>query len=136
MEKVLADTNIILDLLAKREPFYDPAANLFSRADRGELIICVSALSFANVNYLLSRQFTASLARGILLKFRTLVEVLSINDRIVDLALSCDFRDFEDGIQYFTAIENAIPTIITRNLKDFKHAAIPVMTAEQFLNAV
>jgi predicted nucleic acid-binding protein len=135
MEKIFVDTDIILDLLSKRVPFYIPSAMLFSLADKGHIKLFVSSLSFANLNYVLSRQYNASQARKLLLKFKTLVTVLAVNDKIIDLALSSDFKDFEDGIQYFTAIENNLKTFLTRNLKDFKVAQIPVMTAEQFLGA-
>jgi predicted nucleic acid-binding protein len=135
MEKIFVDTDIILDLLSKRVPFYMPSAMLFSLADKGHIKLFVSSLSFANLNYVLSRQYNASQARKLLLKFKTLVTVLAVNDKIIDLALSSDFKDFEDGIQYFIAIENNLKTFLTRNLKDFKVAQIPVMTAEQFLGA-
>jgi predicted nucleic acid-binding protein len=135
MEKVFVDTDIILDLLSEREPFYIHSATLFSRADKGEIKLFVSSLSFANLNYMLSRQYSTDQAKKKLLKFKTLVTVLAVNDKIIDLALSSDFRDFEDGIQYFTSIENNIKIILTRNLRDFKASEIPVMTAEQFLSA-
>jgi predicted nucleic acid-binding protein len=135
MEKVFVDTDIILDLLSEREPFYAHSATLFSRADKGEIKLFVSSLSFANLNYMLSRQYNADQARKKLLKFKTLVTVLAVNDKIIDLALSSDFKDFEDGIQYFTSIENNVKIILTRNLKDFKTSEIPVMTAEEFLSA-
>ncbi len=133
MEKVFVDTDIILDLLSNRDPFYFASANLFSAADRNEIKIYVSSLCFANLNYILSKQFSTDQAKRKLLKFKTLVTVLSVTDKVVDLALSSDFKDFEDGIQYFTAIENNIKILLTRNLKDYKSAEIPVMTAEQFL---
>jgi predicted nucleic acid-binding protein len=136
MEKVFVDTDIMLDLLSARKPFYLHSATLFSRADKGEIRLFVSSLSFANLHYMLSRQYNADQARKKLLKFKTLVTVLSVNDKIIDLALSSDFKDFEDGIQYFTAIENGIKIILTRNLRDFKTSEIPVMTAEQFLSAL
>jgi predicted nucleic acid-binding protein len=132
MEKVFVDTDIIFDLLSKRDPFYEFSATLFSAADQGKIKIYVSSLSFANLNYILSRQYSADQARKKLLKFKTLVSVLSVTDKIVELALSSDFKDFEDGIQYFTAIENNLKVILTRNLKDYKTAEITVMTAEQF----
>jgi predicted nucleic acid-binding protein len=134
MEKVFVDTDIILDLLSERDPFYVHSATLFSKADKGEIKLFVSLLSFANLNYMLSRQYNADQARKKLLKFKTLVTVLAVNDKIIDLALSSDFRDFEDGIQYFTSIENSVKMILTRNLRDFKTSEIPVMTAEQFLS--
>ncbi len=63
--------------------------------------------------------------------------MLSLNDKIVDLALNDDdFGDFEDGLQYYTAIENNQDIIITRDLKDFKEAKIPVMTAEEYLLSI
>ena len=133
MERVFVDTDILFDLLSNREPFYEPAAYLFSNADRNKLKICVSSLSFSNLNYILSKQYTPDQARKKLLKFKTLVTVLAVSEKIVELALSSNFKDFEDGLQYFTAIENNIKILLTRNLKDYKTADITVMTAEQFL---
>jgi predicted nucleic acid-binding protein len=133
MEKVFVDTDIILDLLSLREPFYIHAANLFSKADLNEIEIFVSSLAFANLNYILSKQYSAAQSRKKLIKFKTLVTVLPVNDKTLDLALSSDFKDFEDGIQYYTAIEKGLKILLTRNLKDFKAAEISVMTVEQYL---
>ena len=133
MEKVFVDTDIVLDLLGNREPFYSHSAQLFSEADKGKIRIHVSSLTFSNLNYILSRQYSVDQARKKLLKFKTLVTVLSVTDKVVELTLSSDFKDFEDGLQYFTAIENNLKTLLTRNLKDYKTADITVMTAEQFL---
>jgi predicted nucleic acid-binding protein len=135
MEKVFVDTDIILDLLGNREPFYVHSANLFSTGDRNEIAIFVSSLTFANLNYILSKQFSTEQARKTLLKFKTLVTVLAVTDKVIELALSSGFKDFEDAIQYFTATENNIKTLLTRNLKDYKSAEIPIMTAEQFLRS-
>jgi predicted nucleic acid-binding protein len=133
MVKVFVDTDIVLDLLSNREPFYFHSAHLFSEADKGRISIHVSSLSFSNLNYILTRHFSATQARKKLQKFKTLVTVLSVTDKAVELALSSDFKDFEDGLQYFTAVENGLSILLTRNLKDFKSAEITVMTAEQFL---
>lgn len=135
MEKVFVDTDIILDLLSNREPFYIHSARLFSAADRNEIKIYVSSLSFANLNYILSKQFSTSEAKQKLFHFKTLVTVLAVTDKIIELALSSDFKDFEDSIQYFTATEGNIKILLTRNLKDYKTADISVMTAEQFLKS-
>lgn len=59
--------------------------------------------------------------------------MLPVDDKVIELALQSEFRDFEDAIQYYCAIENGIEVLITRNLKDFRSATIPVMTAEEFL---
>lgn len=133
MEKVFVDTDIALDLLSERNPHYLPAAELFSLADRKKIRIYVSPITFANLNYLLTRQYSSLKARKELLKFKTLVTVLANDDKTIELALASDFKDFEDGIQYFTAIENDMKILLTRNLKDYKAADIPVMTAEQYL---
>lgn len=133
MEKVFVDTDVIMDLLTNREPFHLPAAKLFSKADKSKIKVYVSALSFSNLSYILSRQLSPDTARKKLLSFKTLVTVLPVNEKIVELALSSDFRDFEDGLQYYTAVENSIPIILTRNLRDFKTSEIPVLTPEQYL---
>ena len=134
MSRLLIDTNIVIDLLSKREKFYDEAADLFSRADKKELELTMSSLTFANTNYILTKLKSAKEAREILRKFKVLVELLSLDDKITELALSDgNFPDFEDGLQYYSAIENQIDVIITRNKKDFKNSKIPVLTAKEFL---
>lgn len=134
MSRLLIDTNIVIDLLSKRDKFYDDAASLFSRADKKELELTISSLTFANTNYILTKLKSSKEARKILRKFKVLVELLSLDDKITELALSDDnFPDFEDGLQYYSAIENQIDIIITRNKKDFKNSKIPVLTAKEFL---
>jgi predicted nucleic acid-binding protein len=61
------------------------------------------------------------------------VRVLAVDDKIIDLALSSKFADFEDAIQYFTAIENGISNLLTRNIKDYAQSRIAVLTAETYL---
>ncbi|SFB75866.1 Predicted nucleic acid-binding protein, contains PIN domain [Zunongwangia mangrovi] len=134
MTKILIDTNIVIDLLSKRKDFYDDAATLFSQADKKQLNLTISALTFANTNYILTKLKSAKEAREILRKFKVLVELLSLDDKITELALSDEtFPDFEDGLQYYSAIENDIDIIITRNKKDFKNSKLPVLTAKEFL---
>ena len=134
MSRLLIDTNIVIDLLANRKDFYIEAATLFSLADKNVLTLTVSSLTFANTNYILSKLKSEKEARIILRKFKVLVETLSLDDKITELALSDDkFPDFEDGLQYYSAIENRIDIIVTRNKKDFKNSKIPVMTAKEYL---
>ncbi len=134
MSRILIDTNIVIDLLSKRKEFYEEAADLFSRADKKELELTISSLTFANTNYILTKLKSAKEAREILRKFKVLAEILSLDDKITQLALSDnDFPDFEDGLQYYSAMENQIDIIITRNKKDFKNSKIPILTAKEFL---
>ena len=134
MENLLIDTNIIIDLLAKRKDFYQEAQELFTLADENEVNLYISSLSFANTHYMLSKELNADEARKVLIKFKLLVKILPLDDRILELVLSSDFKDFEDGIQYYTALENKLGIIITRNKKDFKTAKLPVLTAKEYLN--
>ena len=133
-KKVFVDTDIIYDLLAKRNPFYLSAARLFTLADEGKVQIFISVLSLANIHYLISKQQSADEANQILRKFKVLVHVTPLNEKIIDLALNSEFEDFEDAIQYFSALQNDIEVLLTRNLKDYKKAQITVLTAQDFIN--
>lgn len=134
MDKILVDTNIVLDLFAERKKFLIEAQELFTLSDRKEIKLYVSSLTFANTYYILSQQMKINNVRKILRKFKVLVEVLPMDEKIIELSLDSDFKDFEDAIQYYTAIENDVKMIITRNLKDFKTAKIPVFTAKAYMN--
>jgi predicted nucleic acid-binding protein len=136
MKNIFLDTNIVLDLLAHRMPFYTEAAKLFSLADKKRIKLSISALCLADSNYILSKQHPEMEVRKVLRKFKVLVNVLPLDDKISELALNSDFRDFEDAIQYFTAIENDQDLIITRNQPDFKESKIPVMTAGEFIKSL
>jgi len=136
MKKILLDTNIILDLLARRDPFYSEAAELFSLGDKNLIRLSLSSLSLANTHYVLSKYKPEQEVRGILRKFKVLVQILSFDDKITDLALSSDFKDFEDAIQYYTAIENDQEIIVSRNLTGFRNSNLPVMTAREFIESM
>jgi predicted nucleic acid-binding protein len=136
VEKVFVDSDIVLDLLSARQPHYKFAAELFSLADQNSIKVYISSLTFANVNYILSKQLSPGQARKMLLTFKTIVNVLAVNDKIIELALLSNFQDFEDAIQYNTAIENTITTLLTQNLKDYKKAEITILTAQQYLKAI
>jgi predicted nucleic acid-binding protein len=137
MKNLLLDTNIVIDLLACREPFYAEAALLFSLADRQKIKLYVSALTFANTSYLLFKQKGSEESKLILRKLRLLVNVLKLDEKVIDLALNDEgFIDFEDALQYFSAVEYGLDGIITRNLKDFQKSSLPVMTAGQYLQVL
>jgi predicted nucleic acid-binding protein len=136
MKNLFLDTNIVLDLLAHRMPFYTESAKLFSLADKKRIKLSISALCLADSNYILSKQLPEMEVRKVLRKFKVLVNVLPLDDKISELALNSDFRDFEDAIQYFTAIENDQDLIITRNQADFKESKIPIMTAGEFIKSI
>jgi predicted nucleic acid-binding protein len=133
MTKVFVDTDVCLDLLSGRKPFNKAAEILFSLADSGKIKIYVSSLSFANIDYVLRSQYLTAHSRQIIGQFKTIVNVLPVDSKTIDLAVASDFNDFEDAIQYCCAIENNLTTIVTRNIKDFKKATIKVLTPETFI---
>ncbi len=136
MRKVFVDTNIILDFLIGRAEFIEEANQLFSLADQGHLNLFVSSLSLVNTNYVLEKAPNTLNVRKILGKFKVLVHVLPLEEKYIDLAISSDFKDFEDAIQYFSAIEHEMDIILTRNKKDFKLSTLPVLTAKEFLQTL
>lgn len=133
---VFVDTDIVLDLLTKREPFYPHAARLFSSVERQKLKACVSSLIFANLFYILRKETSAPKAIEILKKLRRLVTVLPVDDNIIAQSLDSGFTDFEDAIQYHTALSKGITYLLTRNVKDYRKPVITVCTAEDFLSRI
>ena len=137
MKRIFVDTNIVIDLLSRREPFFEEAAVIFSLADKKQVELSVSSLTIANTGYTLLRQMDSNKAKSVLRKLRLILKILPLDDKIIGLALNDEtFSDFEDGLQYFTAIEDEQEIIITRNLKDFKNSKLPTMTAKQFIEMI
>ena len=133
MIKAFIDSDVILDLLAKREPHYIHAAKLFTLIDRREIRAYTSPLVFANLHYLLKKLTSNSSALKSLRKLKTFVDILQIDERIIEQSLNSEFSDFEDAIQYFTAVNNGISLILTRNKTDYKKSKITISTPEEFL---
>lgn len=134
MKNIFSDSDIIMDLLAKREPFYIHSASLFSLIDSGKLHGFVSSLIFSNLFYILRKFNTRKQTVDILTKLRIMVSILTVDEKIIELALLSNFNDFEDAIQYYTAKSNKIDYIVTRNLKEYKTSDIKALTADQLLN--
>ena len=88
---------------------------------------------FANVFYILRKIIGNEPAKELLRKLRIIVNVIPVTEKAVDLALNSKFSDFEDGLLYFTARENNVPVILTRNAKDFKEKDLVIQTPEQYL---
>ncbi len=136
MIKLFIDSDIILDMLAEREPHYIHAARLFTLINQNKIIAYTSPLIFANLHYLLKKQTTNIAALKSLRKLKTFVKILSIDERVIEQSLNSEFNDFEDAIQYYTAVNNGISLIVTRNKMDYKRSQIDVMTAEEFLKSL
>ena len=133
MNKVFVDTDVILDLLAERVSFFHFSAVLFTFAEMKKLELYTSPLVLANTFYILRKQLGNNEARNALRKLRILLHVVDSSESIIDKALNSDFADFEDAIQYYTALAHEITVILTRNLRDYKNASVIVQTPEAFL---
>ncbi len=132
--KVFIDSDIILDVLAKREPFYKPAALLFSLVEKGKIDGYTSPIVFSNVHYVLRKRVSKKTTINSLRYLKSLIQILPLDKRAIELALDSEFSDFEDAIQYFCAEQNSINYIITRNKIDYKKANINILTAKEFLS--
>jgi predicted nucleic acid-binding protein len=135
MIKLFVDSDIILDLLAQREPHFIHAARLFTLIDQNKVAAYTSPLIFANLHYLLKKQSSNISALKNLRKLKTLINILTIDEKVIEQSLNSEFNDFEDAIQYFTAINNGISLIITRNKIDYKRSKIDILSAEEFLKS-
>lgn len=134
MRRLLVDTNIVLDLLGRRMPYFSEAEKLFNMAEKKQVLLFVSSLSIVNIHYVLKNFKNEDETRTIIRNLKLIVDELPVNKRITDLALNSDFRDFEDAIQYYTALDGQLEIIITRNVNDFKKSTLPVKTAGEFIN--
>lgn len=132
---VFLDSDVILDLLCKREPFYTFAAEIFTLGDLGKINLVTTSLVYANVFYILRKVLGIEKGKELLRKLRIIVGVIPVNEKTVDLALNSSFSDFEDGLQYFTARENNIYTLITRNIKDYTGKEILIQTPEEYIRS-
>lgn len=134
--RLFLDTNIMLDLLGERIPFYDSIAKIATLADKGQISMVVSALSYATVSHFLAKYENFGKARDKLRKFKIISEICDLNEQIVEKGLNSEFQDFEDSLHYFSALNSGCNVLITRNGKDFKDSNIPIMTADEFLKSI
>lgn len=133
MKKIFLDTNIIIDFLGEREGFYDASAKILTLADKKKIQVYTSPSSISNVFYVLAKYENSKIALEKIRKFKLLCSMSVMDDEVVEKAIHSDFKDFEDAMQYFSALASNCDLIITRNEKDFKNALIPVMNAESYL---
>ncbi len=117
--RLFLDTNVMLDLLGERVPFYDSIAKIVTLADYGQVGIVASALSYATVNYFLTKYENYDKAKDKLRKFKIISEICDLDSLIIEKGLNSNFSDFEDSLQYFSALKSECNILITRNGRDF-----------------
>ncbi len=134
MKYFFIDTNILFDFLLAREPHATLAARLLSLSQEKKCGLYVSVISFNNLYYVLKKISSHSKAMSSIAGLSVYLRIVDFDKNILNQALNSDFKDFEDAIQYYSALQiSKIDGIITRNLKDFKLSEIPVLSPEMAL---
>ena len=133
--KVLVDTNILLDVLAERFPFYACSAKIWTLAELGRIEAFVSSISFNNVYYIVRKAADKRRARQALRLMRDIFVPVATDARIISQAIDSDIDDFEDAVQLYSAASIQADCIITRNVKDFivRKESFTVLAPDEFL---
>lgn len=134
MIKVFFDTNIMIDVIGRREQFCIPSLQIMSLADRGLIRIYVSALSYATASFILKKYNKELDIIGEFSKFMKITTATLVDSSMIEQSLKSKFKDFEDAMQYFSAKHENIDYIITRNKKDFAASDIPVFEPQEFVD--
>lgn len=133
LKKVFIDTDVILDIALMREPFFEASKTILAMAETNLIVGNISSNAVANIYYILRKLGGDKKARLFLEKLIKYLTVISINHKNIIDALKSSFTDFEDGLQYFAALENSCNYIITRNIADYKAAKLRVRSPERFI---
>lgn len=136
MQKIFLDTNIVVDFLGERENFYEASAKVLTLADQKKIKIFTTSNTISTTYYIISKYENSRIAIEKIRKFKLLCSISITDDEVIEKAINSNFKDFEDAIQYFSAVATDCDLIITRNEKDFKNALIPVMNAESYLQTL
>ena len=134
MDSILIDTDVCIDFLAARKPWYDEAIQLFKASEEGTVDACISALTYSNLFYILRKDNGAPTTISTLSDLRKISNVVPVSVQTVDWALSCKWKDFEDALQYQSALEAGCRAVVTRNLEDYQmSSSLPVYSPADFI---
>jgi predicted nucleic acid-binding protein len=137
MKRILFDTDVILDFLFNREPYAEDTLRLLLLCEKKQILGFVTPVIISNTYYILRQQASHEIVLEKLKMLLSILKVLTMNNVVVHLALNSRFKDFEDALQYYSAIKSEkIDSILTRNTKDFKEAKLPVFTPKEFLQTI
>ena len=133
MMKVFIDTNVFLDYILSRQVGFVEANEIFMLSANYEIDLILSDLTLANVRYVTRRDFSNELFYEVINGMRDLFEIAPVGPHAVDRALMLRVNDFEDALQYFSALQSGADCIVTRNVKDLAFSEIEVLTPSDFL---
>ena len=131
--KVFIDTNVFLDYILSRQVGFVEANEIFMLSANYEIDLILSDLTLANVRYVTRRDFSNELFYEVINGMRDLFEIAPVGPHAVDRALMLRVNDFEDALQYFSALQSGADCIVTRNVKDLAFSEIEVLTPSDFL---
>jgi predicted nucleic acid-binding protein len=134
--RIFVDANLLLDVLARREPFYAAAARIWTMAETGACEALVSAISFNNVFYILRKARDAATARRALILLRDVFASVAPDQRVLNQAIDSDILDFEDAIQLYSALHAHADFLLTRNVSDFPAGILPILAPDEFLTLI
>jgi predicted nucleic acid-binding protein len=132
-DRLFFDTNVLLDHLLDRQPFADDAAELWSMAERREIVGCISALSFNFVYYIVRHHAKERAARRAIRGLRHVFEIVEVDAQIIHQAIDSAFPDFEDAIQHACAVRAGATHLVTRDLVGFRRSEVPVVSPDLYL---
>lgn len=131
---LFVDTNVLLDVLAKREPFYDASASVWSLVESGSVAGHVSAISFNNVYYIVRKAEDRGRAFEALARIRDVFDCVAPDRSVINQAIDSDCDYFEDEIQYHSAVRCHADVLISRNPGDFPQGPPTVQSPSEFLD--
>jgi predicted nucleic acid-binding protein len=131
--RVLLDTNVVLDFVLARQPFFVEADEIFIRLRNRDFEAFVSAITPINVFYTNRKEKNKATAFSAVEELLKLVQITESNNQIYQTALSLNFNDYEDAVQHECAVAENLDAIVTRNTKDYKNASVKVYSPSEFL---
>ena len=134
--KVLLDTNIIVDDALERDPFWETSEQVLLLVEQGQVEGYISASTFSDLYYIIRKVRGRNWTLIYLRQLVTFCQVATVNQDTINMALTANFRDFEDAIQYSTAIINNLHVIVTRNPQDFPVATPRILTTQQLIQEI
>ena len=133
---VFLDTNVIIDFMGERKGFFASASTIFSLIEDRTIHASVSALTIINCAYILKKAFSQEVMLDKVDILCQLLDVMPINKSQLQNAISMKPRDYEDAVQYLSALPYHPDVIITRDKKGFSDFNIPLMTPDEFISRV
>src|SRR5262249_5823414 len=131
--KILIDTNILMDVLTRRQLYFEDSAKVWTLVNSGSVEGYLSAISVNNLYYIVSKLQNRRIAERFVDDILRDFEISSLTKTILKQARNVVGKDFEDSIQYFSAIQEGCDVLITRNKKDFPTLGLQVLTPGEFL---